>query len=128
MLLSCQHGLWCVCVCLNETKKVREGRIKERGRWEESCAALLLLSLLQFHCVCPLCVVVMVVIGAAIKSVLRYLNRSRGECDCVAVCVCVCCIDGCVCWHFVCLWQLVLRGESITYARKEELNCSIKMS
>lgn len=67
---------------------------------ESSCVTAAALSAAASGvCVCPVCVrlcgVVMVLIGAAIKSVLKYLNKTRGEC--VYMCLSVCYIHVCVC-------------------------------
>ena len=70
---------------------------REGARWEERGAAVCC-SLRVCVCVSSVCGVIMVLIGAAIKSVLKYLNRTRGECVCVCLSVCLC-----VCYHsFIC--------------------------
>lgn len=56
---------------------------RERGRRGRSCSESSCITA-AFSGVCvPVCGVAMVLIGTAIKSVLKYLNRTRGESVCV---------------------------------------------
>lgn len=63
----------------------------------------------------------MVLIGAAIKSVLQYFSKTRGECVCISVfCVCVC-----VCMQSVYIHFFFSHSDIITSSREHKAPSSI---